>query len=59
QYGIIIVYQNLIQMLIKGQDSNHQIQINTLNLQNYYSNQTYFDTFSNSLILFNVVGMLQ
>ncbi|EWS76411.1 WD domain, G-beta repeat protein (macronuclear) [Tetrahymena thermophila SB210] len=59
QYGLIIVYQNLIQMLTKGQDSNHQIQINTLNLQNYNSNQTYFDTFSNSLILFNVVGTLQ
>ncbi|EWS76415.1 transmembrane protein, putative (macronuclear) [Tetrahymena thermophila SB210] len=58
QYGPIIVYQNLIQMLTQGSDS-HQIQINTLNLQNYYSNQTYFDTFSNSLILFNVVGTLQ
>ncbi|EAR87630.2 WD domain, G-beta repeat protein (macronuclear) [Tetrahymena thermophila SB210] len=58
QYGPIIVYQNLIQMFTKGQDS-HQIQINTLNLQNYYSNQTYFDTLSNSLILFNVVGTLQ
>ncbi|EWS76412.1 WD40 domain protein (macronuclear) [Tetrahymena thermophila SB210] len=58
QYGPIIVYQNLIQMLTKGQDS-HQIQINTLNLQNYVSNQIYFDTFSNSLILFNVVGTLQ
>ncbi|EAR87633.2 hypothetical protein TTHERM_00538530 (macronuclear) [Tetrahymena thermophila SB210] len=58
QYGPIIVYQNLIQMLTKGQDS-HQIQINTLNLQNYVFNQTYFDTISDLLILFNVVGKLQ